>query len=474
MVLEAFRTVTFWSPIAYTLDGLQSCWFLPFTASVFEDLGFNATLSGLTLAFAQMAAVFTQTGACWIADYFAWHHQMYLLCRWVSVPPVVALWIALSTKCRSFTVYFLLVGLCRSFWAPTAPLIDNSIIHLLTLKGIKHDYGKVRLFTSFGRMGGSAIAGLIYQHFGSSTLCVVWTFTCLLNLLCGIPQPIVASTNSRRRESVVHEDDTANYGTVNGPVHPQTENACVCETDAKTGKVEVITHTQHKSSTASEPLLQSDSTQHQQIQWRSPSENTTGFHYWVSLLCSVQFLLWMLVITINGMSGAMFDYYVVLFIKDLHGSGFLQGMVVVVASGSAMPGFFLFPTVAKYISDYPIVIISILIGILRCWLYSTLTTSTRWWVIGIQCLHGVQFCLWWMSGLAISKALFPEKYSATALSIFGAVYFGLGASAGTVLAGWLYDTIGARDTFLVLAGELGACLVVFLLFCLAQWLAKRK
>jgi PPP family 3-phenylpropionic acid transporter len=101
-----------------------------------------------------------------------------------------------------------------------------------------------------------------------------------------------------------------------------------------------------------------------------------------------------------------------------------------------------------------------------------LAYAARWFILSFtvtpltatltQALHGFSFGLFYVAGVAFVDANTPEGLSATAQSLFFVAMWGLGAAAGSVLGGTVYQNFGP----IVLFQLCGVCslLAIGLLF----------
>ena len=70
-----------------------------------------------------------------------------------------------------------------------------------------------------------------------------------------------------------------------------------------------------------------------------------------------------------------------------------------------------------------------------------------WMVLPIHLLHGLAFSAMWVAGVTYAGELAPPGMGATAQGLFGGVNMGLGAAAGAMMGGLLYDSTGPRAMY---------------------------
>jgi MFS family permease len=102
-----------------------------------------------------------------------------------------------------------------------------------------------------------------------------------------------------------------------------------------------------------------------------------------------------------------------------------------------------------------------LIFILRWLLYSLIDVPV--WALLVQLLHGLSYAAFLVGGVTFVSERTPAGLSATAQAIFNSVTFGLASITGSMIGGYLYDTVGTKGLFRI-SSFLGlAGLTVFLL-----------
>lgn len=102
------------------------------------------------------------------------------------------------------------------------------------------------------------------------------------------------------------------------------------------------------------------------------------------------------------------------------------------------------------------------LGTTRAMLLASLSGIPRWWITATthsplvlvltQGLHGISFALFWLAGVQWMAERAPQKVSASAQSLFAAASYGLGALAGSLLAGRLQQAYDTATMFGALVG----------------------
>jgi MFS transporter, PPP family, 3-phenylpropionic acid transporter len=85
------------------------------------------------------------------------------------------------------------------------------------------------------------------------------------------------------------------------------------------------------------------------------------------------------------------------------------------------------------------------------WLLAALV-SDPWSFIALHALHGVTFGVMYVTLVQLLSERVPDRMRQTAQSALGSSALGLGGAVGALVAGSVYEHIGARETWLAMAG----------------------
>jgi len=136
----------------------------------------------------------------------------------------------------------------------------------------------------------------------------------------------------------------------------------------------------------------------------------------------------------------------------------LIGLAWAVAAISEVPMMLLSGALIRKMGIRRFVIIAFLVYALRWALLSVISVPE--WVMVVQLLQGISFTAFLVGGVTYIARLAPAGLGATAQAIFSSTTFGLGAFAGSLLGGFLYDQVGLARMFLMNSViALAACLV---------------
>jgi PPP family 3-phenylpropionic acid transporter len=177
--------------------------------------------------------------------------------------------------------------------------------------------------------------------------------------------------------------------------------------------------------------------------------------------------IWFLVaLVLVGLCSSIFNNYLALFLNRLGASTTLYGIAIVTSNLSELPIFLLAPKLVQRGQARLLLVMAFGAYALRALITSYLQDPA--WAILPQMLHGLSFAALWAGCVAYVSQIAPKGWNATAQSLFGVVYTGLGVGGGALIGGVLYDWIGPADLFRVASASAFAGLVVFVVTQLRQ------
>jgi PPP family 3-phenylpropionic acid transporter len=131
------------------------------------------------------------------------------------------------------------------------------------------------------------------------------------------------------------------------------------------------------------------------------------------------------------------------------------------AALSELPVMIFSAAILRRIGAEGLLVMAFLVFILRWLLYSTIDVPT--WALLVQLLHGLSFAAFLVGGVTFVSDRTPPGLSATAQAIYGTVAFGLASIAGSMIGGYLFDTVGMQDLFRIFSLVGLAGLTIFLM-----------
>ena len=146
------------------------------------------------------------------------------------------------------------------------------------------------------------------------------------------------------------------------------------------------------------------------------------------------------VIFIGGIGLAVVDNYLFLYLKSMQASNTLMGLALTFAVLSEIVIFYFMDRILTRWGVRRILITALVLYVIRLLLLSLV--HTPWMVLLLQLMHGPTYALMWAAGVAHAKGFAPAGMAATAQGLLSSAYSGLGAVAGAILGGFLYEHVG--------------------------------
>ncbi len=168
-------------------------------------------------------------------------------------------------------------------------------------------------------------------------------------------------------------------------------------------------------------------------------------------------------IFLAGTGFAMYDNFYGLYARSLGADESQLGVIFLLSTLSELPIFLLTPWLLRRYSVRGVILMSVTASFVRALGYSLAIAP---WQVGLfQLLHGLSFSALWTAATIYVSQIAPEGLAASSqavLSMFA--QYGLGRVAGVLLAGHLYDAVGAVTVFRVAAAIILTGLIVFARF----------
>jgi PPP family 3-phenylpropionic acid transporter len=161
-----------------------------------------------------------------------------------------------------------------------------------------------------------------------------------------------------------------------------------------------------------------------------------------------------------GMSLAIVDTFLFLRLKEVGTSNALMGFTLTLGTASEIVIFFFTDKLLERIGTSRLLRIAVLALALQLIGFSYL--QVPWTAPIVQILHGPSFAGMWSAGITIAKSLAPKGMGATMQGLLSSALIGLGASAGSLIGGALFDLTGTAMTFRI-AGLWALVILLFLL-----------
>lgn len=178
-------------------------------------------------------------------------------------------------------------------------------------------------------------------------------------------------------------------------------------------------------------------------------------------LFKFKFILFLLSIFLLASSSGGVNSFFSLYLDQLGATEGEIGFSWALAALSELPVMIFSAAILRRIGAEGLLVTAFLVFIVRWLLYSVIDAPG--WALLVQLLHGLSFATLLVGGVTFVSERTPQGLSATAQAIYNTVAFGLASIAGSMIGGYLYDTVGMKDLFRVFSLLGLAGLIIFLL-----------
>jgi PPP family 3-phenylpropionic acid transporter len=159
------------------------------------------------------------------------------------------------------------------------------------------------------------------------------------------------------------------------------------------------------------------------------------------------FLLYLIIILLVSIPHRMNDSYLMIYLAQLGATGTIAGLGwTVSATGSMISLLFLSKLMDKY-DEIRFVIIACICYAIRWLIYGLAEHSG--FVIAGQALHMATFSVFLVASTRYIYRIVPKELIATAITLYLAIFMGLGGIIGGVAGGWMIDHTGPHAAYLL-------------------------
>jgi PPP family 3-phenylpropionic acid transporter len=176
------------------------------------------------------------------------------------------------------------------------------------------------------------------------------------------------------------------------------------------------------------------------------------------LLKNPHFLLFLLIGFCGGISFATLNTYLFPYMKELDAGESMMGVALTIGTIAEIPVLFFFNHFIKRFKAYALIIFSLAMTGLRFLLLAVAPTPT--FVLFVQLLNGFNYPLLTAAGVTYADEQAPIGFRATAQGLFNAALGGIGGAVGGFAGGVLFESLGAKEMYLVLFIFVALVLVV--------------
>ena len=188
------------------------------------------------------------------------------------------------------------------------------------------------------------------------------------------------------------------------------------------------------------------------------------------LLGNTRFLMFLLAVFFISTAGTVIWNYYSLFLKTKGADQSWIGYGLSLQGLCEIPFFYFSAWIIARWGLKKVLLITILSTALRLFLYGWVDSYK--WVLPIELLHGISWSLFWVVSVEFVERLVPAQWLATGQSLLYAAYYGIGAIAGNLWAGYLLDAGSALPSVFQL--NIGFVILAFLLSLIAVRTSRRN
>ena len=134
-------------------------------------------------------------------------------------------------------------------------------------------------------------------------------------------------------------------------------------------------------------------------------------------------------------------------IRDLGGSVTLAGATVACTVLLELPIFYYADWLLRKVGHHTLICCSMTAYFTRVYGYTLLQPDTVYYILPLECLHGITFASFWISAVDYTKAISPPAFVSTFQTILSVMLACVGGGIGGIVGGWAIDEYGARAMY---------------------------
>lgn len=150
-------------------------------------------------------------------------------------------------------------------------------------------------------------------------------------------------------------------------------------------------------------------------------------------------------VALTGIGMGVNNTFLAVFLRDLGGPGWTLGAAFAIAALGEVPLMAKMQHLIERFGVSRLVGVGLLVLPVRWGLYALL--HSPWPVLPLQLLHSIAIACLEVAGVLLVRDLARPEWSATAQASYAAALMGLGPSAGTIMAGAIYEWRGLHTVF---------------------------
>lgn len=335
-----------------------------------------------------------------------------------------------------------LIKILRTATAPASTLTTTASFKLTD--GSNEGYGKQRTFGSLAWGCGAFVCGYLIDVYGMNSLfyyTYFFNFVSFFAFIFGIPNKNDTTTtndgNNKSNGSIykINSSSRQNSSDESDQFLPNTTDLI----DKRNG--EIIEHINN---------LQSSASKHK----GTPALTLNGYIREIRrFLMDAPCRILLFNAFIYGIVMTVPDTFLFISLeKDFATSRTFAGLCTTTSIVACMPIFWHSERLIEHYGHYKMIFLAEVSCVVRLIAYALCPTGwpqSRYIILVIQLIHGVNFALFWSAIVDAMYKFSPKDLSASCMATLNIVYFSLSAAIGNVMWGVLYDMSGGVTTVYV-------------------------
>lgn len=167
------------------------------------------------------------------------------------------------------------------------------------------------------------------------------------------------------------------------------------------------------------------------------------------LLKNPHFLLFLLLGFSGGVSFGSLGTYLFPYMKDLGAKESIMGLALTFGTLAEIPVLFYVSRFIQRFDAYAVLVFAVAMTALR-FLLVAIAPSPEF-ILGAQLLNGFNYPLLTVAAVTYADEVAPVGFRATSQGLFNAALGGIGVAAGGFMGGLLFDGLGPRGMYMVIA-----------------------
>jgi len=178
-------------------------------------------------------------------------------------------------------------------------------------------------------------------------------------------------------------------------------------------------------------------------------------------LCNIPVIAFLMEMLVMGMGIGVVEKLLFVYLKqDLGANTLLCGTSVLTTVSFELPIFYSMDWLNRTFGYDLLLMGAQVCYVVRVWSYTLLQPETKEWILLIEILHGFTFGLLWCGAKEYQRIITPLGWQGTFSSLLWMIYGSVGTGTGAIVGGYLFEIIGARNTYKGAGGLVGILLMI--------------